>query len=216
MLPVFQIVCSPHLSPIAHLYLFSYLGSSLYVHPLISSFLYSSSHPTSFRQPGHIVRLAASSFNPLYLPPFFSILLIPFSPPSPAPPPRLLCPRVFSRCSPNVALPNEAAPVVDRARRCGLSPCRAINWCRLCAQLSTSAAPMCRQCCRCELCSLKRRTINSTTPCVLASSLTLRIFPAHPILDIRWNLFHAPTLSLPLFAPLIWFTLGEIGSDGSA
>ena len=40
---------------------------------------------------------------------------------------------------------------------------------------------MCRLCCRCELCSLKRRTINSTTPCVLASSLTLRIFPAHPI-----------------------------------
>ena len=67
------------------------------------------------------------SFNPLYLPPSFSILLIPFSPP-PAP---SFGPSVFSRCSPKVALPNEAAPVVDRARRCGLSPCRAINWCRL-------------------------------------------------------------------------------------
>ena len=75
---------------------------------------------------------------------------------------------------------------------------------------------MCRLCCRCELYSLKRRTINSTTPCVLASSLTLRIFPAPPILYIRWNLFNAPTLSLLLFAPLIWFTHGEIGSVGSA
>ena len=35
--------------------------------------------------------------------------------------------KVFAQCG----LPNEAAPVVDRARRCGLSPCRAINWCRL-------------------------------------------------------------------------------------
>ena len=112
--------------------------------------------------------------------------LSPFPRPSPAP---SFGPRVFSRCSPNVALPNDAAPVVDRARRCGLSPCRAINW----AQLSTSAAPMCRLCCRCELHSLKRRTINSTTPCVLASSLTLRIFPAHPILYIRWNLFASPS-----------------------
>ena len=115
-----------------------------------------------------------------------------------------------------MALPNEAAPVVDRARRCGLSPCRLSIGAAYGAQLSTSAAPMCRLCCRCELYSLKRRTINSTTPCVLASSLTLRIFPAHPILYIRWNLFNAPTLSLLLFAPLIWFTHGEIGSVGSA
>ena len=43
---------------------------------------------------------------------------------------------------------------------------------------------MCCLCCRCELCSLKRRTINSTTPCVLASSPKLRIFPSHPILDL--------------------------------
>ena len=185
--------------------------------PFISSFLYSSSHPTSL-WPAWAYCPARRLIFQSPLPPSLLLysaysFLSPFPRPSPAP---SFGPRVFSRCSPNVALPNEAAPVVDRARRCGLSPCRAINWCRLCAQLSTSAAPMCRLCCRCELCSLKRRTINSTTPCVLASSLTLRIFPAHPILDIRWNLFHAPTLSLPLFAPLIWFTLGEIGSDGSA
>ena len=69
---------------------------------------------------------------------------------------------------------------------------------------------MCRLCCRCELCSLKRRTINSTTPCVLASSLTLRIFPSHPILDLWWSLFNAPTLSLLLFAPLCSSYFGSL------
>ena len=67
------------------------------------------------------------------------------------------------------------------------------------AQLSTSADTMCCLCCRCELCSLKPRTINSTTPCVLTSFLTLRIFPSHSILDLWWGLFNAPTLSLLLF-----------------
>ena len=176
--------------------------SPLCTPPFISSFLYSSSHPTSL-WPAWAYCPARRLIFQSPLPPSLLLysaysFLSPFPRPSPAP---SFGPRVFSRCSPNVALPNEAAPVVDRARRCGLSP---------------SAAPMCRLCCRCELCSLKRRTINSTTPCVLASSLTLRIFPAHPILDIRWNLFNAPTLSLLLFAPLIWFTHGEIGSAGSA
>ena len=123
-------LCSPHLSLIAHLYLFFYLESSIYVHsPSSPHFFILPLILLPCGQPGHIVRLAAWSFNPLYLPPFFFILLIPFSPPSSAPPPRLLL--ALSRCSPNMTLPNEAAPVVDRARRCGLSPCRAINWCRL-------------------------------------------------------------------------------------
>ena len=76
--------------------------------------------------------LSCSPLNPSI--PFTSSLLLysaysflsPFPRPFPAP---SFGPSVFSRCSPKV--PNEAAPVVDRARRCGLSPCRAINWCRL-------------------------------------------------------------------------------------
>ena len=67
---------------------------------------------------------------------------------------------------------------------------------------------MCRLCCRCELCSLRRRTINSTTPCVLASSLTLRIFPGAYLM-----LLHYLCSSLLL---LFRFTHGEIGSVGSA
>ena len=78
--------------------------------------------------------LSGSPLNPSIpftsLPPslFCLFLSLPLPPPLPAP---SFGPSVFSRCSPKVALPNEAAPVVDRARRCGLSPCRAINWCRL-------------------------------------------------------------------------------------
>ena len=100
--------------------------------PFISSFLYSSSHPTSL-WPAWAYCPARRLIFQSPLPPSLLLysaysFLSPFPRPSPAP---SFGPRVFSRCSPNVALPNEAAPVVDRARRCGLSPCRAINWCRL-------------------------------------------------------------------------------------
>ena len=53
-------LCSPHLSLIAHLYLFSYLGSPLYVHPPSSPhFFILPLILLPCGQPGHIVRLAA-------------------------------------------------------------------------------------------------------------------------------------------------------------
>ena len=75
---------------------------------------------------------------------------------------------------------------------------------------------MCRLCCRCELCSLKRRTINSTTPCVLASSLNFVSFPLIPSSifgGAYLMLLHYLCSSLLL---LFRFTHGEIGSVGSA
>ena len=75
---------------------------------------------------------------------------------------------------------------------------------------------MCRLYCRCELCSLKRRTINSTTPCVLASSLNFVSFPLIPSSifgGAYLMLLHYLCSSLLL---LFRFTHGEIGSVGSA
>ena len=44
-------------------------------------------------------------------------------------------------------------------------------------------------------------------PVMVGFGIKLRIFPSHPILDLWWSLFNAPTLSLLLFAPLISVSL---------
>ena len=94
---------------------------------------------TSLRgQPGHIVRLATltslcSRFlcSPLSPPSFFSIYFLPLLPPFSSASP-LLRPYCLSRCLPQVARPNVAAPFVAIAQSGRLPPCRApLAWCHL-------------------------------------------------------------------------------------
>ena len=71
--------------------------SPLCTPPFISSFLYSSSHPTSLWPAWAYCPARRLIFQSPLPPSLLLILLIPFSPPSPAPPPRLLLALVFSQ-----------------------------------------------------------------------------------------------------------------------